>query len=45
MAAPPWAFTTNRNAGGVAPTQPAIADGLGRRRNVAFSSTVEKRVA
>jgi hypothetical protein len=38
-------LTTNRKVSGVARTQPAIAEGLGRRRNVAFSSTVERRVA
>lgn len=34
-----WALTTNRKAGGVAATQPRMAEGVGRRRKVAFSST------
>jgi hypothetical protein len=34
-------LTTNRKDGGVAAIQPAIALAVGRRRKVAFSSTVD----
>jgi hypothetical protein len=45
MADDRWALTANRNSGGVAATQPRIADVVGRRRKVAFSSTAGSRDA
>ena len=39
------ALTAKRKSGGVARTQPAIADAVGRRRKVAFSSSAGSRSA
>ena len=44
-AEPRCALTANRNSGGVARTQPRIAEGVGRRRKVALSSSAGRRVA
>lgn len=42
---PRCALTAKRNSGGVARSQPAIADGVGRRRKVALSSSAGRRSA
>lgn len=44
-AEPRWALTAKRKSGGVARSQPAIAEAVGRRRKVAFSSSAGSRDA
>jgi len=45
IADPRWATVAKRNSGGVARTQALMADSVGRRRNVACSSSAGRRAA